>query len=233
MSDRPILFSAPMVRALLDGRKTQTRRVIADQVGCEMPIGGAAYDREFSPDAPYFWRNGFDGSPVRQLVPQPVWQIGDHLWVKETWNTISDFDHLPPRELPDGAPILFPADGSMHGRWAREGCAVLAGKVRQSIFMQKRFSRLTITVTDVRVERLQNISEEDARAEGIEQYGRFFGLPKTDWDDAAITAKDAYSILWNDINGPDSWEQNPWVVAVSFTVDHRNIDTPATIAEGK
>ena len=83
---------------------------------------------------------------------------------------------------------------------------------------------ITLLVTDVRVQRLQDISEADAIAEGIEQHGGFFGLPEADWDDAELSAAAAYARLWNSLHGPDAWAQNPWVVAVSFDVRRGNID---------
>ena len=88
---------------------------------------------------------------------------------------------------------------------------------RPSIHMPRSASRLTLTVTEVRVQRLQDISEEDARAEGIE--GEFLPWPQGYW-----TYRPYFAELWNSLHGPDAWDANPWVVALSFTVQHGNID---------
>ena len=78
--------------------------------------------------------------------------------------------------------------------------------------------------SDVRVERLQDISEADCIAEGIERHGRFYGLADADWDDGELSAVNAYRRLWNAINGVGAWDRNPWVVAVTFRPERRNID---------
>tara|TARA_B000000460_G_scaffold235653_1_gene197047 strand:- start:42 stop:686 length:645 start_codon:yes stop_codon:yes gene_type:complete len=213
MTDRPILFSAPMVRALLAGRKTQTRRIASFIV----PAGEQ-----------YHVRNAHGGwfgpaSRVPEVAPNYApYAVGDRLWVKETWLSTPAYDDLKPSELGGEEPLLYVADSATFN-W-READGHRRGKTRVSIFMPRWASRITLTVTDVRVERLQDCSEADAVAEGIEQYGRFFGLPDTNWDQAELSAVAAYQRLWNSINGEGSWEANPWVVAVSFDVLKGNID---------
>lgn len=207
MADRPILFSAPIVCALLAGRKTQTRRIASFIV----PAGEQ-----------YQVRNAHGGwygpaSRVPEVAPAYApYAVGDRLWVKETWRTHKSWDGEKPSGIIPASRIWYEADG-------RDNCDQ-HGKVRVSIFMPRWASRITLTVTDVRVERLQDCSKADALAEGIQQYGRFFGLPDTDWDNAELTAVAAYHCLWNDINGAGAWEANPWVVAVSFDVRMGNID---------
>ena len=203
MADRPILFSAPMVRALLDGRKTQTRRILKPQVTA-YPDGLAFRWGEFEglwPDDWFGYGNEIDGA-----LP---YRLGDRLWVKETWRAWTMHDKDPPSALPRDLRVQYVADDSRQIPWD--------SKTRVSIHMPRWASRLTLTVADVRVERLQDISEEDAAAEG-RRIGR-------------QPLQDAYPIgwyaaLWDQINGPGAWEQNPWVVAVSFTVGHHNIDAP-------
>ncbi|MBP2508158.1 hypothetical protein J2855_001793 [Agrobacterium tumefaciens] len=207
MADRPILFSTPMVRALLDGRKTQTRRELKPQPRL-MSDKGLSYI-------------GTDGKGH-----QPRISVGDRLYVREHWRTSGSLDSRAPRDLPRTAAILCNAD---------EFKPVWAGKHRQAMHMPRWASRLTLTVTDVRVERLQDISHEDALAEGIVQLDRkawigggpLYGLHQGEGHD---TATGAYNRLWRDINGDGSWAANPWIVVYTFTVHHGNIDQIAQVA---
>lgn len=217
MADRPILFSGPMVRALLEGRKTQTRRVFANIEAIE---GG-----EF-----HIFNGGGGGvyGVPEEGVPEEAldfvrYEIGDRLYVREAWRTAAHLDRFAPKVLPVDTPVFFEADAG--------GEAVGAiGKFRQAMHMPRWASRLTLPVTDVRVQRLQEISEEDALAEGITQHGRFFGVADADWDHAStVSAVDAYATLWDSLNADRGygWDTNPWIVAVSFTVERRNIDARA------
>ncbi|MBB3144884.1 hypothetical protein FHS21_001285 [Phyllobacterium trifolii] len=217
MADRPSLFSASMVQALLAGRKTQTRRLL--------PLGSPPKDsgkhvvkqliRPF--DAPAFyqyeWRSKYG---VFCGVVKLRINIGDRLYVREAWRTHAMFDAIAPRDLQTSS-IHYIADGEID-----------SGKYRQAMHMPRRLSRLTLIVKDVRVERLQDISEKDALAEGIQKIGRFYGLPDSDWDTASTTsAIDAYGALWDHINGADAWAENPWITAISFDVVKQNIDEVA------
>lgn len=225
MTDRPILFSAPMVRALLEGRKTQTRRPLyvvrnAKETG-EMPPS------RYFPDYP---PPNLGLNQIATLGTAHLIQPGDRLWVKETWRTNygldfydDDLGRCPkPTDMdPETTAIEYLADGE------RE----LGGKTRVSLFMRRWMSRLTLTVTDVRIERLQDISREDAIAEGIEHCPDK-GLPPSYWRDYLVSEAriwfgdpvQSYRSLWNSINGAGAWEANPWVVAISFDVEQRNID---------
>jgi len=206
MKEKPILFKAEMVRAIPDGRKTQTRRVIK---GLSIIGGESVIDLTNIPKCPY-------GS------------IGDGLWVKENWRTLIEYNHLPPRDIPKGAPIEYEATGK----------CVLSGKTRPNIFMCRWMSRFLLEIKDIRVERVQDISEDDARAEGIRYLpdsGCFIGTEGpsptpgmkciTPWP----TAKEAFMDLWDSINGKPriykdedpidiSWNANPWVWVVCFKV---------------
>lgn len=199
--ERPILFNGEMVRAILDGRKTQTRRVIKAQ-----PVGEWA-------------------APGRTMCPYGL--RGDHLWVRETWFELVDpmtsKTYDPPRACyrateenevivddGDGAAVIN-KDGTFKSPWS------------PSIYMPRWASRITLEITNVRVERVQDISEEDAKAEGIiydpcdhvrrscEEIGCLGPLiaPFRDfWD--SINAKRGYS-----------WDSNPWVWVIEFKVDSR------------
>ena len=242
MSDKPILFSGPMMNALRAGRKTQTRRVLNPQPepwrdfyqegGCQttdwrfetgMRTGDGVHHRYG------LWMHcQFHESRWQRLPYAP----GDRLWVREAWRTECNFDHLPPRDLmPDGQQWRYEADGT----WSdHDDMTAAPGRLRPGMFMPRWASRAFVTVTDTRVKRLQEISEEDATAEGLRQiwnpghddhrvwtYDRakdFIGC----WD-----ARGAYKHLWSTINGAGSWDTNPWVAAYSLTVTLRNIDEDA------
>ena len=182
MTDRPILFSAPMIRALLDGRKTQTRRILKPQ-----PLMG------YTPDVTA-------SKGVR-------FAKGDRLWVRETFS----FDHrwtgLPPRDVQWEEPVWYWADGDpTDGDWT---------KPKPGIHMPRWASRLTLTVTDVRAQRLQEISEADAIAEGAPAVISGQGV-----DGPVKTHRTGFVGIWNKING--NWLDNPWVVAITFVVEQRN-----------
>lgn len=172
MRERPIPFIAPMVRAILDGTKTQTRRVAKPKRSIE----------PMTDECPY-------GLP------------GDRLWVKEALRCF---------EWMDGGETsveYVASPGVMHDDaewvWKRD---TLPG-----MFMPRRLSRLTLEITDVRVELLQDISKADAIAEGVAEYARsHLGEPE------AFTAYGQFEFLWNAINGHGSWDDNPWVWVITF-----------------
>lgn len=225
MTDRPILFSAPMVLSLLAGRKTQTRRVCA---WANNP-NSLALTYIVACDEP-----GWFGDEEGEVQFHAGYAIGDRMWVRESyyqqghwWEDATDLTATGKPKwkfTPYNHEITFDAPKKFLKARSRTNPAEIYWYKRLGRFMPRRYSRLTLIVTDVRVERLQDCSEADAIAEGIEQHGRFFGLPDTDWDDAELTAVKAYHRLWDSINGEGAWEANPWVVAVSFEVRKGNID---------
>lgn len=218
MSAKPILFSGPMVRALLEGRKTQTRRLLKPQPDPPPHWDGRIGFSFMCPERHYEMRGWTkEDGPLMRHRPLHYWN-GDLLWVRETWvNTWDAFDSDDP-----------PA--SRNRTIYRASCAAEAASEitwRPSIFMPRDRSRLTLEVTNVKVERLQDISEADARAEGV------FQLPNGMWRwEAPVEAKQtgfhtpraAFDALWCQVNGPASWPANPWVVAVSFRVHACNVD---------
>lgn len=241
MGERPILFSGAMVRALLAGTKTQTRRVVksvelarGEARGVRVAPGTFCY-LDFDGVPGLSWRP-FGGSPTVPYPPEkvatacPYGAPGDRLWVRETWRTEELADGTDGVRFPDGAfcacentPEVGDAWGSQHSaKSARRGTVW-----RPSIHMPRWASRLTLEVTGVRVERLQDISEADARAEGA-QVVPFYpddGFPLSDgWthvgDDGKCvlytSARDSFRALWESINGADSWVANPWVWVVAF-----------------
>lgn len=209
MRELPILFSGPMVRAIVDGRKTQTRRLVR----------GTAlewlHEKRFTPEYVALPENEFS----------PYGYAPGRLWVREAWRTISSLDahsgsHIAEMCLDAGytkpwPPIQYEADGhrvywDYTGTPPHDGEPHL-GRYRHGRFMPRWASRITLEVTGVRVERLQGISEADARAEGVER-------PRPIIDDEPCTYVDAYADLWDRLNGERGygWDTNPWVWVVEF-----------------
>jgi len=184
MKERPILFSAPMVRAILDGSKTQTRRIVKPQ-----PNGA------WSTDPCVAMKNGLlhwamntpSGKVIISDLKCPYGKPGDQLWVRETW--CPDFDPYTFRYKADGGEPLI--------RW------------RPSIHMPRWASRTQLEVLNVRVERLQDISQAGCIAEGVEY--RPTGV--VGWD---LDIGQRFADLWSKINGPESWDANPWVWRIEF-----------------
>jgi hypothetical protein len=200
MTDRPILFSAPMIRALLDGRKTQTRRVLKEQP----PEGAKFFAWDLGPAGAFasFIKPDVRGNADLYPSRLPAWR-GDQLWVREAF--------CPRLGWP--APVAKP-----HYR-ADDDRPEWRSLWKPSIHMPRWASRLTLIVADVRVQRLQDISEADARAEGVNPDA----WVQPDGTDTPSYVS-AFQTLWNSLHGPDAWAANPWVVALTFTVHPRNID---------
>jgi hypothetical protein len=185
MKERPILFSGPMVLAILEGRKTMTRRVIRD-----FPVAGYRWSG-------FIIESSRDDIGKATIVPErnmpymaqgqikvrcPYGEPGDRLWVRETW-------------APDAGDILFKADLG-----ADDAKAI---KWRPSIFIPRSASRLFLEVAAVRVERVQDITEEEAKAEGVRD---------------TMSNRYLFSVLWDSINAKRGygWDANPWVWVVEF-----------------
>lgn len=247
MADRPILFSAPMVRALLLGNKTQTRRVMNPQppawiypdarpgYSCLTPAGHIEFRGRYIDSA------GVDHGPASKFMKLPFLK-DDRLWVKETWFAESWYDRHKAEDRPAiiariGEPKIWYDAGYLGGlfnpmimrtspldldaQWSK-------GRKRVSIHMPRFASRITLPVTEVRVERLQDCSEQDAMAEGIAPHPNGSGAYFVKLDEgtclAADTAVGVYRMLWDHINGAGAWAENPWVTATTFEVHLSNID---------
>jgi len=252
--DIPIIFSAPMVRALLEGRKTQTRRILkpqpepflVDNKPCEVGLLQVGSDPRP--------RVTLGHVVTRQEVR---FAVGDRLWVRENYAYVGARD---PGFLTYGA--TYPGDLAKYGCENVPATLKEAGyKWKPSIHMPREVSRLTLVVAGVKVERLQDISEDDAVAEGIarlfteEECRTVAGIVGTKPEDHGwqnylwhgligreITAaqseawqhqysgyryaRGSFSSLWARINGVESWDQNPFVVATTFRVIKANIDAP-------
>ncbi len=186
MKEHPILFSAPMVRAILEGRKTQTRRVVKLPVRCP-DTGAQLAGCELSLEPKHV---------IERICPYGT--VGDRLWVRETWSKAKscNVDEL-----------FYRADGEhQSGRQRSLSYVERESRWRPSIHMPRWASRITLEVTGVRVERLQDISQADCVAEGMpESTNGFLHHVVAD-----------YRKLWGDINGADSWAANPWVWVIEF-----------------
>jgi len=207
MKDHPILFSAPMVRALLDGSKTQTRRVVKPQppaVFCKGDVAAITNGTRWA----------FSRLPERIAHPPglhegilcPYGQPGDRLWVRETFADLrgTGIEHRPDPSGPLNR-YAFAADhppGS-NGDEARKEFGV---KWKPSIHMPRAASRITLEITEVRVERLQDISRGDAMVEGCPFPNMAAYNDPRKW----------YADLWESINGPGSWDTNPYVWVIEF-----------------
>ena len=192
MNEHPILFSGPMVRAILKGRKTQTRRVIQPKPD------------HFHTFQPGIWLPQIGDKEIKCSYGEP----GDRLWVRETW-------------LQDGGIYLYKADfgmGVLSDSWS--------GHWKPSIHMPRAACRITLEIVRIRAERLQDISEEDSRAEGLATWRRngetqtYYGIDRSDiWEtDSRLTFKR----LWDSINASRGygWNVNPWVWVIEFKKVH-------------
>ena len=272
MTKRPMIFSGPMVRALIEGRKTQTRRVLSktwtfgsaprafwehadfECAWADPGLGSGGYLH-----VPCHMNENCDGGRVGVECAHcaelgwdttshriyPPWRIGDRLWVREAWRTFVSLDKIKPRDIwprdGKGAGVAFEAGGGSSINFKCERYADYSleprhdiaafGRLRAAMHMPRWASRLTLTVTEVRVQRLQDISEADARAEGVEpQIAPSIAAGFADaFRLTHMPHKSAYANLWNTLHGPGAWEVNPWVAALTFTVERRNIDAPAAL----
>lgn len=206
MKERPLLFSSPMVRAILAGSKTQTRRIVKAAPGEQSGWLTADGIHNFAKDGGII-KGGWQmlhprGGPFG-WIRCPYGATGDRLWVRETFLN-NALEGYPPV-------YFYRADDEdkPHDRnW------------KPSIFCPRDASRITLEITAVRCERLQNISEEDAIAEGIDAFadGAGYSLPLSNgklgaWQRNPV---DAYRCLWDSINGEGAWAKNPWVWAITF-----------------
>ena len=228
MTERGILFSAPMVRALLDGTKTQTRRPCkpANEHGLSYVVG--PFEERADLGAGRF------GDEEGDLAFScPYGQPGDRLWVRETWGVVSNdwnddgnlIDWVPDRpateinEMPFGqgyysGHAIYAADGAYEWAGDDDGGGEPRSAWHPSIHMPRRASRILLEIVSVRVERLQDISEADARAEGVSIEDRHMvGYCAGEFLPPSIRA---YRELWEGSNGAGSWDANPCVWVVEF-----------------
>ncbi|MGI1290742.1 morphogenetic protein [Enterobacter kobei] len=194
MKERGMIFNSEMVRAILDGRKLQTRRIMKNQPAGDYPDTTALIR---SLGNGFQWYGHYGKSSIFNC---PFGAVGDRIWVRET------FCAVPDHEEPAGcSALLYAADGNgPYGKWT------------PSIHMPRWASRLTLEIAGVRVERLNSISQEDAQAEGMELTGWRPTYSDPDSGGEVWTPYDNFAQLWESIYGEESWKANPWVWVIEF-----------------
>ncbi len=226
MKERPILFRDVMVRAILRGRKSQTRRMVDVDRGMVKLRGGRSslyLDRDGVPGLSWVPFSGSPTIPWEKEGVCPYGDVGDRLWVRETWRAVE-------RESDNVDGILYDADNAFipieNTAKAAEQWVVAYGNGkhgtswRPSIFMPRWASRLLLEITQVRIQRLHEISEADAKAEGVEPHVLMRKLyPSIHAADAInYDYRRGFMNAWMQINGAESWDANPHVWAISFRV---------------
>lgn len=247
--DIPIIFSGPMVRALMEGRKTMTRRIVKNVP--EAPAMDAIHPSN-QPKSPAPYLDAYCGQRATPENPRGMsrnwcwwtrddrccaqfnvrYAPGDRLWVRENHAYVGG-----------GDPGLLLCEADWRETAARHRCenADRAPKWTPSIHMPRTASRLTLIVTGVKIERLRDMSPEDAIAEGMKGLTKDgktvkYGIPDRDglpgeddfgwhWHEWRMSPVDAFQKLWCSLHGSDAWNANPYVVALTFTVHKQNIDT--------
>lgn len=263
--ERPILFSTPMVKAILSGAKTQTRRVVNPQppsVEAVRQKSGSDYHLFTDQTSEPQWRVAGPIWAVRELMgDNPLWDCpygsaGDRLWVRESFLPCKGTGAHHPVPITEARYVCFAADASQkfrdghYSRWTKEGPFNWPkdAKFRPSIHMPRWACRLVLEIVEVRVERLQDISEEDCWSEGLFRVGDDLKTPQhvcildeprlregmafaehigPPWWTFAGKPREAFGNLWDGINNPrgycdedapNGWDANPWVWVVSFKV---------------
>lgn len=214
MKERPILFNADMVRAILDGSKTQTRRMVKPQ-----PAEDESIFKMGLIVRGWITGKADDNDYPRSHISCPFGESGDRLWVRETWRHTSvtlEESRALTEDITSGCAVDWRADyvermirdAGFSRADAELSCEFETWK--PSIHMPRWASRILLEITNVRVERLQDISEADAKSEGA-AWGAC-GAPQEG------SHKAGFAQLWESINGPGSWEANPWVWVIEFKV---------------
>ena len=191
MTDRPMLFKGDMVCAILDGKKTMTRQLY------KPPNGGVQWNLRDIPG-------------MRQILRNcPYGQVGDRIWVRESWQAWAECDKIKADQLPVDARLRlnYPADGNT---WPN--------RIRPSIHMPRWASRLTLEITDIKIERLQDISDNECKLEGVSitNYDGVIPVCHVDGHFHHTLLQGSFALLWESINGQDSWAANPWVWVICF-----------------
>ncbi len=195
VQEKPILFSTPMVEAILEGRKTQTRRVYKPKLQIEQTVDDATFQ-----------------SNLTKLIPEiSPYHPGQRLWVRETWAPCPEYKPIP---HPEKAPKVWYKADNNRPTWAGYDW-------RPSIFMPRWASRLTLEITEVKVQKLQDITIEDCLSEGINQHvASQLGYAVSPSEEAfnLTQAIPTYRTLWNHLNSKRgySWDSNCWVWAINF-----------------
>ncbi|HDY8986260.1 hypothetical protein AAHW25_19660 [Klebsiella pneumoniae] len=233
MKERGMIFNSEMVRAILDGRKTQTRRLVK---GTD---GAVKFCKEWDVNGEEIFvvlgeKDHTGMNPVLGAISCPFGAVGDRIWVREAYRFPASLDDVSPTGVGEmavatgyrkpWAPTFYEFTGTFSDGW--KGFETTpkvsdAGKLRPSIHMPRWASRILLEITDVRVERLNAISEEDAEAEGIDMEALYGSQDCYDCiADHNMTGRPtvtgAFKNLWESIYGEDGWKSNPWVWVIEF-----------------
>ncbi|HCE8859447.1 TPA: hypothetical protein NHV36_004673 [Klebsiella michiganensis] len=231
MTERGMIFNSEMVRAILDGRKTQTRRIVKPQpdISSKDNLSGVWLDKPL---------NGLLLPKIQDIaIHCPFGMSGDQIWVRETWATLGNEDGC----CVDWEDNLCKGDERSAARIYRASCEQRPGDYslwsipddaywkphtkdhkfegawRPSIHMPRWASRILLEITNVRVEQLNVISERDAQAEGVAKLqGGFWQHYQPSWTQHQLSARGSFVTLWKSIYGEESWNSNPWVWVIEF-----------------
>jgi glutaredoxin len=222
MKERPILFSTPMITAILEGRKTQTRRVVKIPTGFKS-VTGIGFSA-FTPEGAWASVRGFDATPIHyeSFIKIPYGDTGDRLWVRETWARVC----YDPYGTCDGTncpycKYVYKADdpkSKYPGEWPKDFQPhEVPVKWKPSIHIPRKAARIILEIESIRVERLHDISREDAISEGVfyqEGFGYVVGNDGRHFhfSDPRIS----FAKLWCEVNSPESWDANPFVWVITF-----------------
>lgn len=210
VKERPIIFTGESVPAILEGRKTMTRRIVKPQPG------EGSYLAHYSAASPHWtWAKGY--RTYRRRCPYGM--VGDHLWIKEAWLYVGPGSGS---ELEDQWELMSdPENQTVRNVWYRathENPITL--KWESPLFMPRWASRVLLEVVNVKAERVQGISRKDADAEGLCSWSneatgqRYYGIKHADvWE---TDPRQAFARLWDSIHGKGAWERNDWVWAIEF-----------------
>ncbi|HBR2315728.1 TPA: hypothetical protein L9P45_003526 [Klebsiella pneumoniae] len=239
MTERGMIFNAEMVRAILDGRKTQTRRIMTVQPqSSEFGLRYIAESSLAKEVGMYFWSQSDACGMKARSKPFacPYGKPGDRIWVRETWS--SDFANYYPNDR-----VWYAADNNrrldievvdgVRGIYSPESDVHVPFRWRPSIHMPRWASRILLEITDVRVERLNAISEEDAQREGVhaevwdqtvvarnyaarDEFFQFWSEDMPHYVEMNQLYRSSFRSLWESIYGSENWLANPWVWVIEF-----------------
>lgn len=223
MIERPILFSYAMVKALLADRKTQTRRIVKPQPPAEAQDVGLFRSPDPAVDGQWMWLDHPDmdcASPVGEIFRCRYGVPGDRLWVRETWAHVPASAYRMSTGVQQTADPTDPDMAAVYqAGWERS-----PPTWKPSIHMPRWASRITLDVVNVRIERLNDITEDDAIAEGLEWVTPGMWAVDTSLAIIGDDPRAVYRELWEHINGPGSWDANPWIWVVTF--NRSNVEAP-------
>ena len=210
-----ILFKPESIKAIVEGRKTQTRRLGGLKGINEYPDQWELMPGHDADSLIWLFRN----TEISEITSvKPRYQQGETVYIKETWAVDKEYDSLKPTELPSGLSLIYPYGGDPEDDIRIPDCY---GRIRSPLHLRAEDARYFIKILAVRAERLQGITDADAVAEGIIiEKGRYIVVARSSENGAAYAMpRDAYFVLWDSINKDYPWESNPWVFPYTFRLE--------------